>query len=234
MKRSLHQIGGAFLLVSVVAGGCAPSVNPAVKADIDRRIATLGPPTQNYGAPIGFSPMPFQTGQWTTHKLIDGDGQPSFLTYKVVGEDAGAIWLETVTETYSGRTMMKMLLAIPNRMDANSIDIRAVAMKDRNGHVTNFDGPMLALVRGTLKGVLSTLVISWQGLPQEDAATPAGRFAGCFRARTDAAWGPWHAASTSWSHAAVPLNGLVKSQGVERPNSMELIAFGLGGAVSEF
>lgn len=213
---------------------CGPSVDPAAKADIDRRIAALAAPARSFGAPTGFAPMPFQTGQWTTHKLVDESGRPSFMTYKIVGEDAGAFWLETVTETYTGRTVMKMLLAIPNRIDASSIDIRAVSMKDANGHVTNFDGPMLGLMRGTMKGALSTLVLSWQGLPQEDAVVPAGTFMGCFKTRTDASWGPWHSASTSWSHAAVPLSGLVKSQGVDRPNTMELVAFGLTGAAGEF
>jgi len=75
--------------------------------------------------------------------------------------------------------------------------------------------------------------MSWQGLPQEGATVPAGTFAGCFRARTEASWGPWHSANMSWSHPAVPLSGLVKSQGIDRPTSMELVGFGLTGATSE-
>ena len=93
---------------------------------------------------------------------------------------------------------------------------------------------MLSLMRSSYQGALSTLVMTWQGLPQEDATVPAGTFAGCFRARTDATWGPWHTANTSWSHAAVPLSGLVKSQGIDKPTSMELVEFGLSGATSEF
>lgn len=232
--RPLLQTIGPILLALAASAGCAPSVDPAAKADIDRRLAALGTPTQSYGAPTGFAPMPFQTGQWTVHKLTDDNGRPSFMTYKIVGEDSGAFWLETVTETYSGKTMLKMLVAIPNRMDMGSVDIRAVSFKDNKGHVTSFDGPMLALMRNTYKNVISTLVVSWQGLPQEDTTVPAGKFTGCFKARTDATWGPWHAASVSWSHAAVPLSGLVKSQGVDKPNTMELVAFGLAGAQSEF
>jgi hypothetical protein len=37
----------------------------------------------------------------------------------------------------------------------------------------------------------------------------------------------------SWSHPAVPLSGMVRSVGIDRPNTMELVAFGLSGAVSE-
>jgi hypothetical protein len=232
LPRRPLVIGFVIGLLSVAA--CGPSIDPAAKADIDARIAALGAPKQSFPAPAGFVPTPFAVGQWTRHKLIDDKGQPSFMTYKVIGQEGDAFWLEVVTDQYTGHTMMKMLLAIPNRMDASTIDIRALAIKDKNGHVTTLDGPMLSLLRGSYQSALSTLVISWQGLPQEDATVPAGTFTGCFRARTDASWGPWHTASTSWSHAAVPLSGLVKSQGIDKPTSMELVDFGLTGAVSEF
>ncbi len=53
------------LAAAALGAGCAPSIDPAAKADIDRRIATLGAPAQTFGAPTGFAPLPFQTGQWT-------------------------------------------------------------------------------------------------------------------------------------------------------------------------
>ncbi len=218
----------------VLLSACAPSIDAAAKADIDQRVAALGAPRQPFPAPGGFVPMPFAAGQWTRHKLVDDKGQPSFMTYKVLSQEGDAFWMEIVTDQYAGRTMLKMLLAISNRMDPSSIDVRAVSIKDKNGRVTSLDGPMLSLLRSSYQGALSTLVMSWQGLPQEDAAVPAGTFSGCFRARTDASWGPWHSANTSWSHAAVPLSGLVKSQGIDKPTSMELVEFGLSGATSEF
>jgi hypothetical protein len=233
MKNLPHA--GALLgsLLSLVVG-CAPSIDPAAKADIDARVAALTTPKQSYSAPGGFAPMSFAPGQWTRHKLVDAKGQPSFLTYKILSEEGGAFWLEVVTEQYTGRTLMKMLLAIGNRTDPSSIDIRAVSLKDKAGHVTNLDGPMLSLLKSTYQGTVSTLLVSWQGLPQEDALVPAGSFAGCFKARTDATWGPWHSANWSWSHSGVPLSGLVRSRGIDEPTSMELVDFGLGGAVSEF
>jgi hypothetical protein len=236
MQTRIHRLARLVSLTLPLAllSACAPSIDPAAKADIDRRVAALGAPQQSFPAPSGFVPMPFAAGQWTRHKLVDDKGQPSFMTYKVLAQEGDAFWMEVVTDQYSGRSIMKMLLAIPNRMDPNSIDIRSVALKDRNGHVTNLDGPMLSLMRSSYQGALSTLVMTWQGLPQEDATVPAGTFAGCFRARTDATWGPWHTANTSWSHAAVPLSGLVKSQGIDKPTSMELVEFGLSGATSEF
>jgi hypothetical protein len=233
MNPSIRLLGLATLTLALLSA-CGPSIDAAAKADIDRRVAALGPSQQTFPAPSGFVPMPFAAGQWTRHKLVDDKGQPSFVTYKILAQEGDAFWMEIVTDSYTGRTMMKMLVAIPNRMDPSSIDIRAVSIKDRAGHVTNIDGPLLQMLRGSYQSAVSTLVISWQGLPQEDANVPAGAFAGCFRARTDASWGPWHSANTSWSHAAVPVSGLVKSQGIDKPTSMELVEFGLSGAVSEF
>ena len=40
--------------------------------------------------------------------------------------------------------------------------------------------------------------------------------------------------SDSWAHPAVPLSGTVKSVGIDKPYTMELVAFGTTGAMSEF
>ena len=231
--RRVHPV---LLIAPLLALGaaCGPTVDRAAKADLDRHLASVTASEQTYPPSESFLPMAFAVGQWTRHKLVDDKGQPAFMTYKVVGQEADAFWMEIVTEQYAGRTMMKMLLAIPDRTNPSSIDVRALSIKDKNGHVTTLDGAMLSFLKSTYQGALSTLVLSWQGLPQEDASVPAGTFAGCFRARTDASWGPYHTANTSWSHAAVPLSGLVKSQGIDKPTSMELVDFGLTGAVSEF
>jgi hypothetical protein len=235
MRKSLRRV---FPIVATVAGmasalaGCGPSIDPALKSDIDRRVSAVGRPTQTFPGPTGFYPMPLQVGQWTQHKMIY-DQHPSFMTHKVVGQVGDAFWIETVHESYSGRTVTKLLLAIPNRMDPASVQIRSVVMKDRKGRVNTMEGPALNMMQGMYRNAVANLIVSWQGQPQEDAVVPAGTFAGCFKMRSDAQWGPWKAASISWSHPAVPLSGMVRSEGIDRPSTMELVAFGLSGAVSE-
>lgn len=223
----------ASLAVAATLTGCGPSIDPAAKADIDRRLATLKPAGQAYPAPASFYPAPFAVGQWTLHKLTDDKGQPSLMTYKVVGQDGSAFWLEMVNESYVGKTVTKMLLSIGNRMDPQSVNIYGVKMRDKDGRVNEFDRNMVALMQSMWRGSLNMLFISWQGQPQEDAAVTAGTFAGCFKMRTEASWGPFSTASMSWSHAAVPLSGLVRSQGLDKPTTMELVAFGMTGATSE-
>jgi len=230
---SLFVVGVAVALSSVA---CGPSIDPAAKADIDKRVSVLQAGTNAVPAPAPgmYQPMPFAVGQWTQYKMTNDKGEPSFLTYKVIGQDGNAVWVEIVNETYTGRTMQKMLVAFGNRMDPGQVEIRAVSTKDAKGNVQEMPPPVIQLMQSTYRGILSTMIINWQGLPQESATVPAGRFDGCFKARTDAQWGPWRSVADSWSHPAVPLSGAVRSQGVDHPFTMELAAFGTSGATSEF
>ena len=101
---------------------CGPSIDPAAKADIDRRVGALQAGTAAVPAPTVFEPMPLAAGQWSQYKMVDDKGQPSFLTYKIVGEEGGAYWLEMVHETYSGRMVQKMLVAFGSRTDPGQIE----------------------------------------------------------------------------------------------------------------
>jgi hypothetical protein len=222
-----------FLAVSLSLAACGPSIDPAAKADIDRRVALFAPSQGSFPAMQAFAPRPLAVGQWMQVKAVDDKKQPSINTYKIVGEEGGAFWVENVQEAYTGKTVIKMLLAFGDRMNPATMEIRRVKMKDKNGNVNTFEGPMLTLMKSMWQGVLNTLTVTWQGLPQEDATVVAGTFVGCFKARTEANFGPFHAAATSWSHPFVPINGLVKSVGIDNPNTMELVAFGASGATSE-
>lgn len=224
------------VVAAVALSACGPSIDPAAKADIDKRVSVLQAGSNAIPAPAPgmFAPMPFAVGQWTQYKMTNDKGEPSFLTYKIIGQESDAVWLEVVNESYTGRTMQKMLVAFGNRMDPNTVEIRAVSTKDRKGNVQDMPPPVISMMQSTYRSAVSMLIINWQGLPQESATVPAGRFDGCFKARTDAQWGPWRSVADSWSHPAVPLSGAVRSQGVDHPFTMELAAFGASGAVSEF
>jgi len=226
--------GTVFVVAAALASACS-SIDPAAKAAIDQRVAALQTSSTGFPppAPGVYLPLPFAVGQWTQYKMIDDKGQPSFLTQKIVGQEGDAIWLESVTESYQGKTITKMLVAFGNRMDPSQVQIRAVKMKDKNGNVTEMPEFAISAMQSSYRTAVSSFVISWQGLPQENTMVPAGRFDGTFKARTDAQWGPWHTVADSWSHPAVPLSGAVRSQGVDHAFSMELVAFGTSGAVAE-
>ena len=232
MTRHLYS---PVLAVALTVGtlACGPSIDPAAKADIDRRVALFAPTPNTFPAMPAFAPRPLAVGQWVQSKLVDDKGRPSIMTLKIVGADGDAFWVENVNESYMGKTVTKMLVFFGDRANPSTMDIRQVKMKDKDGHVNQFDGPMISLMKSMWQGTLSTLTVTWQGLPQEDVTVIAGSFGGCFKARTEASFGPFHAAATSWSHPGVPINGLVKSVGIDNPNTIELVAFGDSGATSE-
>ena len=213
---------------------CGPSIDPAAKADIDARIAALQGNGAAMPAPASFEPLPLAAGQWSQDEMTDGDGQPSFLTYKVLGEEAGATWIEVLHETYFGATAQKMLIAFGSRTDPSQVEIRAVITRDRKGRINEMPPALMPMLQSTFRGVVSSMVINWQGLPQEPVVVPAGHFLGCFHARTSAQWGAWKSTADSWSHPAVPLSGVVRSQGVDHPFTMDLVAFGTSGATASF
>jgi hypothetical protein len=219
-------------LLAVAA--CGPSIDPAAKADIDRRLSLLSSPSQTFPAPATPQPLPLAVGQWVQYKMIDDKGQPAFFTMKVVDELQGAYWLEYLNETYTGRTVTKMHLYLGDRTSLDAIDIRAVKMKDPKGNINEMPPEVLNLMKSTWRDLLSMLVITWQGLPQEDARVPAGVFSQCYKAHTQASWGPFKSESLTWAHPAVPINGLVRSQATDGKSGMELVAFGeKGGGKSE-
>ena len=232
MINAFEKGWAAVILVTLI--GCTPSIDPAMKAALDQRAAQVQISHRSLPAPHAPKPMPLRVGQWIELKLIDGKGHLSFLTYKMVGEKAGAYWVETVTESYWGRSAMKMLVDLGDRKDPKQIKLFEFMQKDKNGKVNVFPEEMVGLMRPVVDEVLSSVVVTWEGLPQEDVQVPAGRFVKCFKGRSSGSFGPFKASGMVWWHPAVPINGLVKSVGIDNPSTMELVAFGLTGAKSEF
>jgi hypothetical protein len=226
--RMLALVGGVLAL-----GGCGPSINKAAKADIDYRIGAMVPSDAVFPMPAAPGPKPLAKGQWTLYKVTSEKGQPWLLTYKIVSDDeGGAFWVEVANESYYGKTVNKLLLAMGDRSNPATMEIRAVKMKDKQGKVTELDAPTLARMRPLFAPSMSMLAVSWQGLPQESVNVVAGNFTSCFKAMTDASWGVWRAMATSWMHPTVPISGLVKSVVIGRSMTIELVGFG-DGATSE-
>jgi hypothetical protein len=223
----------ALLVLVAAAPACSPSIDPAAKADLDRQLGGLTISYQIYAYPRTFLPMAFGLGQWTQYRMLDERGQPSLLTYKLVGEENDATWIETVTENYTGRHVMKMLVEQLGGRSPALMQIRAVKVKEGKQPVREIDPNVLPVVQAVYRAALSTLTLGWEGKPQENVQVPAGSFAGCYKVQSDVAWGPWQAASVSWSHPAVPLSGVVRSRRLDGRGMLELVNFGETGAQSD-
>jgi hypothetical protein len=198
-----------FLLSTLAA--CGASIDPAMRASIDSQVAALTPSDAVYPAPTTKLPMPLSPGQWTRLKLVNKEGRPSFSTYKIVGQEGDAQWLEVVTEQYSGRTVLKMLVAYGDRTDPNQMEIRRLIVKMKDQAPIDYQEPLLSIVRGTYKTVAKALVIRWEGLPQETKKVPAGTFSEAYKADTEVTLFGFTSRAKTWSHSAVPVQGLVHS-----------------------
>jgi hypothetical protein len=221
------------VLLSLALAACGASINEAAKADIERRATALQPSSRQVEAPTAAEPMPLAPGQWIT--LLQNDGEKrSFATYKVIGQNADAFWIEVANDTYYGKSATRMLVAFGDRRDPKSFEIRAVFTKDTEGRIQEVPSAILSLMRSTYEAILDSFVISWSELPQEDAAVAAGHFRGCWKGRSTVSFAGDSYTSDVWWHSAVPINGMVKSVGVDNEGTAELIDFGLTGAQSEF
>jgi hypothetical protein len=213
---------------------CDPTFDPAAKADIDGRVAAIQEQTVTVPAAPAFNPLPVAAGQWSQYEIVDDHGQPSFLTYKVVGVEGDAFWVETLYESYLGPSAQKMLIAFASRTDPNRIEVRSVVTRDRLGKTAPLSAAESPNLREMFRGIAAAMAIGWPAAQREPAIVPAGRFDGCYRSRSRGQWGPWTSIADAWRHPAVPLSGLVRSQGIDHPFTMDLVAFGTTGAKPDF
>jgi hypothetical protein len=95
-------------------------------------IAKLRAQSITIPAPAGdtIESLPLVVGQWAQYKMTLHDGQSKFLTQKIVGEEAGALLVEIVHDSYQGRTVEQLLVAVGNQRDPEKVKLRAVKIKD--------------------------------------------------------------------------------------------------------
>ena len=213
---------------------CGSSANPALQASIDKRVLSFNQFSDNvYAAPQSTEPLPLAVGQWTRYKLMDKEGKPALMTFKVVGEDAGAFWLETVRETYTEKQVTLLLVALGSGRNLDEVEVRAMKQKLDDDAPMEFPAAMLGLMTSLWKPMLENMVVDWQNKDQDDARVPAGVFSKCYQAYSTVSLLGSTEKTRSWSHPVVPRGGNVRSQSVDSTMSMVLLEFGLTGATSE-
>ena len=237
-QRTLAFASVLFVLASTApSGGCGRSVDRAAKADVDARIASIRPPSNTVPFPGSLKPMPFSSGQWALYKLTKGGGPPSFVVYRILGEQAGAFWWEMESVSYTGRGGMRILMTVGSPTVPLPIqirEIRAVIIRGKDGRTVTQPPSVLPVIQARYfcAVAFSALVTEWKGLPQEAVNVPAGKFEGCFRRRAVTDWGGVHGVSDTWSQPAVPIFGIVSSRAINKAYDMELVAFGLDNGPS--
>jgi hypothetical protein len=233
VPRALRNLLLASL--SCLAAACGPTVDPAAKADLDRLLAQLPNSDETFPPSESFLPMALGVGQWTQHRVTDARGAASLLTYKLVGQENGGYWLETINQSYGGREAVKMLVVLTQGREPAGMEIRALRLKKGKSAAVDVDPG----AREQYRGALDLLASSFEGQEKDDLRVPAGHFIGCYKAEIQGPWGPWQTPSVVCAHPSVPLSGIVRATPIGHGGSgakaglMELVSFGVTGAEAE-
>jgi hypothetical protein len=212
--------------------GTAASATPKTSAAASAPAPAASVAGNVVPAPESPVPRPLKVGQFVRYKVTE-KGQEREFSYAIVGEEAGAHWIQVVTEKTGRRVVIQILLRIGNRSQPNSAKLLAVKMK-MGPMVREFRGATLAAMRKRVDDVMGDLVVpGLDGLKQEDVTVPAGTFKSCYVRDAQVTMFGLHSESRQWFNTRVPLLPLVKSKGLKTDYMMELAEYGETGAKNE-
>lgn len=220
MKSIDHAIRRPHRLLGVAAGlslmiGCAPAIDPAAKASVDRQVAQVQQRDATFGASEAQPPEP-QAGHWSTYKVVDANGRPSFMTYKIVRREGKRLWFEVDQETYYGPQSFLCVYEADDVRDPGTFEPQSITIMD-DGQVTELSGSDVALAQSAYPKAFEMRV-------------PAGTFREALRGEREVRIGGARVGEmTLWLHSEVPINGMVRSVS-SNGTTVELVDFGTSGA----
>ncbi|MBK7584233.1 MAG: hypothetical protein IPI67_29030 [Myxococcales bacterium] len=231
MRRSWITLSLVGLLVACgkpSGGGAGPSSTAGT--------SVAGPPAAGgeVARPSATELAPFAVGQWSKYRISMDDGQVTEITYKIVGEESGAHWLEIVRGAANAGTVMQLLVSLKSRSDPNSLEIRAARIRMPNDQVRELRDETLKASADAYKKSLSDIFVpNLAGVSQEDVTVPAATFRGAYKRQQKVETSQASSDQWVWIHPAVPISGVVKSEEIGKPNKTELLTWGATGAKSE-
>lgn len=245
---NLTRSCSSVLLVSALAAfGCeskkpdGASPTPATTSAPDATTAAAKPTSapaaekKSYPAPSDFNLVPMAVGQWI-RLVVKTDGQPPAQTFiRIVGKEGDAFWCEIEQNTPTGTTVIQFLMDEAARNDFKPNSIKKLKLRVNTGPVQELSGVALAA-----SGALTEKYIRMIGKPnldkaaRSDASVNAGEFKGCYQHEYDESILGVTMKIKSWNHPAVPINGLVRSEGTAngKNTTTELYEMHLEGAKS--
>ena len=175
---------------------------------------------------------PLAVGQWTRFRVQRPDGT-SFLTDKVVKKEGDAFWIESVLERPERKIVTQVLLAMKGNGSRDAVEVRELRVKMPDGKLQDYRGRQLRSAQLMYERVLESIEVpKLSGLPTEKVRVPAGTFDGCYRRHVSPRFKNIRGDRTVWTHPAVPISGTVKSVTDGNEITVELVDFGMTGAMS--
>jgi hypothetical protein len=226
-----------YLLMAVVLVSCGASINP----EFQKKINDYNAKGKNGSfASTGkfLRPMPLAVGQWVITSTTS-DGKRSISKTSIVGAEQDGFVFDMYNMTDYEETATQMLVVgmdkfrKPEEMD--NIDIIWVKMKDKDGKISEIDGPVLSMMKGFYKKGFTNFMLNTEGILDGGTVTvPAGTFSGCSKITTEVTYFGSTYTSESWFHPDVPISGMVQSKSKDNDMVTKLIDFGTTGAKKSF
>jgi len=219
--------------------GCAPSINPQMKAATDSLAGSFQTQARNQGAPAAYDPTPWAVGQWVVERTVDEKGNVAIQRISVVAAEGEGMWLEFDRQDYFHHNITKILYShLPRTADEAADVLLKVVTKTDDKPLQTIDfasTPMASLFKSQFKAVAQNAVVSSDvaQASKETVTVPAGTFQGCAKFAVQVSAAGMTQKSTSWYHPAVPINGAVKGVSDDGKWSIELLDFGTSGAASK-
>lgn len=173
-------------------------------------------------------------GQWHTHRVTKNGKPTGEFSYRVVGKEGDAFWMEVENDT-GGKTMvLQILLGVPDIHAPEKATIEKVKMKLPGGRVQELSGAMLKMTQGQYQKMVGSIIgqTELEG-PQKTVSVEAGTFEDCYERETDVEVIGIRTQSTIWNHPAVPITTMVESISKDGTR-FELVDYGMTGAKSTF
>jgi hypothetical protein len=227
------------VVLALSLAGCAPSINPQMKAATDTLAGSFQTPSRNQAAPAAYDPMPWAVGQWIAQRTVDEKGNVAIQRISVVGAEGGGTWLEIDRQDYFHHSITKILYSrMPRTADEAADVLLKVVTKTDDKPTQTIDfatTPLAALMKSQFKAVAQAAVFSadMSQAAKEPITVPAGTFQGCAKIMTQVSVMGMTQKSTTWFHPAVPINGCVKGASDDGKWTIELLDFGTNGASSK-
>ncbi|MGB8294749.1 MAG: hypothetical protein WCG85_04915 [Polyangia bacterium] len=230
------------ILTAVLAlglAGCAPSINPQMKAATDNLAGSFQTQGRNQAAPAVYEPTPWAAGQWIVQRTVDDKGNIAIQRLSVVAADNGGIWLQMDRQDYFHHTIAKILYARMPRTADEAMDVLLkveTKTDDKAAQTVDFvDMPLAALMKGQFKAVVQAGVVpsDLSQTTKETVTVPAGAFHDCAKVPVQVSIMGSTQKSTSWFHPAVPINGSVKASSDDGKWTVELLDYGTSGAAGK-
>ncbi len=213
----------------IAAAGAALSAQAAIDS-------YWKPGVASYSAAGQFSkPMPWAPGQYVVVGNTTSGKHDSVSTSLLVSHEKDAWVIETVSIDKKGQqTVGQMMLAGMDQAmatgDTSKIELVWMKTMDKDGKVTQNEGPALAIFKTMMKSSWEKLVVNLSAFTNGGSVqVPAGSFADTAFQKSKTKVMGFNVEMESWYHSGVPVNGVVKSRSSDGKTLSELLAFGFDG-----